>query len=106
MLWFYTAPSAGPASITAATVTNNSITVQWEEVPCIHRNGEITGYTVVARNSDGEFVAANTTDGNVRETSIILLDPSTLYTVSVVAVNEAGTGPATTIHVKTAGEYN
>ena len=53
MLYNYlsTAPSSGPASVTVGTVTANSITVQWEEVPCLHLNGEITGYTVVARTS-------------------------------------------------------
>ena len=97
-----TVPSAGPASVTAGTVTTNSITVQWEEVPCLHRNGEITGYTVVARNGmteNTEFV-----NGDARSATVSELEPSTQYTVLVAAVNGAGTGPSTSIIVETGGE--
>ncbi|CAI8015207.1 Protein sidekick-2, partial [Geodia barretti] len=37
-----TAPTGAPGSITLVTVTLNSATVQWGEVPCLQRNGEIT----------------------------------------------------------------
>ena len=100
-----TVPSAGPASVTAGTVTVNSITVQWEEVPCLRRNGEITGYTVVARTigEDDVFVNIDIDDG--REATISGLIPSTQYSVAVAAVNSAGTGPFNGIIVETAGEY-
>ena len=97
------APSAGPASVTAGTVTANSITVQWEEVPCLHRNGEITGYTVVAR-TNGEVVKSVDVDVDGREATVSGLNPNTLYSVSVAAVNSAGTGPDTSIDVETPGE--
>ena len=42
----YTEPNGSPESIVFGTVTLTSITVQWTEVPCSDRNGEITGYTV------------------------------------------------------------
>ena len=45
---FSAVPGDGPATFTAGFVTINSTTVQWEEVPCLHRNGEITSYTVLA----------------------------------------------------------
>ena len=99
-----TAPSDGPASVTASTVTTNSITVQWEEVPCLHRNGEITGYTVVARTS-GEVVKLVEVDDG-REATISGLNPRTIYNVAVAAINSAGTGPFINITVETAGEYN
>ena len=99
-----TAPSAGPASVTAGTVTANSITVQWEEVPCLHRNGEITGYTVVARTS-GEVVKSVDVDADDgREVTVSGLNPNTQYSVIVAAVNSAGTSPATSIDIEIPGE--
>ena len=95
------APSAGPASVTAGTVTANSITVQWEEVPCLHRNGEITGYTVVARTSGEDERVVDVDDGNARSATLSGLTPNTRYTVSVAAVNNAGTGPASEIDIMT-----
>ena len=100
-----TAPSAGPASVTTGAVTTTSITVQWEEVPCLHRNGEITGYTVVARTSGITVNTEHISDGNSRSLTVSGLNPSTLYTVLVAANNSAGTGPATSIDIETAGEY-
>ena len=40
------APSGSPSSIMFSSTTLTSITVQWGEVTCEDRNGEITGYTV------------------------------------------------------------
>ena len=93
-----TAPSAGPASVTATT---SSITVQWEEVPCLHRNGEITGYTVVARTSGENDRVVDVYD--VREVIMSGLNRNTQYIVYVTASNGAGTGPASSIDIKTAG---
>ena len=98
-----TVPSTGPASVSAGTVTANSITVQWEEVPCLHRNGEITGYTVVARTS-GEDDITEFVNGNGRSATVSGLEPSTQYTVLVGATNDAGTGQPTSIIVETRGE--
>ena len=97
------APSAGPASVTAGTVTANSITVQWKEVPCLHRNGEITGYRVVARTS-GEDDITEFVNGDARSATVSGLEPSTEYTVLVAAVNGAGTSEPTSIMVETGGE--
>ena len=98
----FPAPSAGPVSVTDGTVTANSITVQWGEVPCLHRNGEITGYTVVARTSGVVVKSVDVDDG--REAIVTGLNPNTQYSVSVAAVNSAGPGPATIINVETPGE--
>ena len=71
-------------------------------MPCLHRNGEITGYTVVARigiTDITEFV-----NSDARSATVSGLEPSTQYTVSVAAVNDAGTGPSTSIIVETGGE--
>ena len=97
-----TAPTGAPASITETTVTPNSVTVQWGEVPCLDRNGDITDYQVVTRNSQGMTVG--TADVTERQATISGLTLSTQYTVSVAAVNGAGTGLARDINIETAGE--
>ena len=104
-MFLSTAPSAGPASLSPVTVTFNSITVQWEEVNCLHHNGEITGYRIMARASGGEDRAVNVNDGNARTATVPGLNSNTLYTISVAAVTSAGTGPATSINVATPGKY-
>ena len=97
-------PSAGPVSVIAGTVTVNSITVLWEEVPCLHRNGEITGYILVA-NTSGEVVKhVYVYADDSREATISGLNPNSNYTVDVAAVNSAGIGPSASINVETPGE--
>ena len=98
-----TAPTGPPDQITLVTVTPNSATVQWGEVTCLQRNGEITGYTVTATNSDGMDEGTASVDVDARQATISGLTPSTQYTVSVAAVNSAGPGPSTTLSVETLG---
>ena len=86
------------------TLTANSVTLQWGEVACLERNGEITSYTVTAANSDGVVKGAARVNIDARQATISGLTPSTQYTVSVAAVNGAGTGPAITLPVETPGE--
>ena len=40
------APFTPPTSVSVSEVTSSSITVQWGPVDCIHRNGNITGYSM------------------------------------------------------------
>ncbi|CAI8023826.1 Receptor-type tyrosine-protein phosphatase delta [Geodia barretti] len=88
----HTKPTRGPSSIRRGTVTASSITVHWEEVPCLDRNGEITGYIAEAvKNGVVEETAS--VSGGARQATISGLSPSTWYTVQVAAVNGAGTGP-------------
>ena len=81
------APSAAPTSVSTSSESSSSITVQWEMVPCIHRNGDITGYSV---KYSGETVSVSGDD--VTEVTITGLTASTTYSVQVAAVNDAGTG--------------
>ena len=46
IMYFLSAPSAPPTTVSTSNVTNSSIIVKWGPVLCIHRNGNITGYTV------------------------------------------------------------
>ena len=95
------APSGAPASLTLGPVTANSVTLQWGAVPCLHRNGEITSYTVIARNSDGIEEQNTNINAAARQAVISGLTPSTQYTLSLDAVNGAGIGPFTTVPLET-----
>ena len=84
------APS-GPPTAVRATSTSTNITVHWDPVDCIHRNGDITGYLVRygKESAEGERIV-EMVSGN--KTTITGLMPSTLYSIQVAAVNCAGTG--------------
>ena len=93
---FFTAPTGPPTPITTSS-TRNTITVLWEEVACIDRNGNITGYSVHATGENDMIVT-------LREATISGFSPSTVYNVSVAAINSMGTGPySDVIMVETLG---
>ena len=90
---FFPAPSTAP-KMTLIFATSYSITLQWETVPCKHRNGDITGYSVKywergIVNNKSETVM-NITGASVTEATISNF--STNYSIQVAAVNNAGTG--------------
>ena len=62
-------------------------------------------YTVTATNSDGMEEGTASVDVDAKEATISGLTAYTQYTVSVAAVNSAGTAPPTTLSVETPGEY-
>ena len=75
--------------MTVTEVTSSSsITVQWGMVPCIHRNGEIIGYSV--RYTSG--ASAQTVTITEMEATIQGLMSSTTYSIEVAAVTRPGTG--------------
>ena len=86
----HTAPSAAPTSVSVSEVTSSSITVRWGTVPCIHRNGDITGYSV----QYGVVGSESTQNMSVSGANVTIsnLAPSTKYIVQVAAMNDAGTG--------------
>ena len=88
----YTAPSAPPDSVGISAVTSSSITVQWEMVPCIHRNGDITGYLVQYTRGGSTQTVSVSGDSSGGMVTISGLSPITMYLVQVAAVNSAGTG--------------
>ena len=85
------APSAAPIVVILSTVTSSSITVQWEMVPCIHCNGDITGYSV-QYTGGGSTQTMSVSGGYVTEATITGLESSTTYSIQVAAVNSGGTG--------------
>ena len=86
------APS-GPPTLVSATSTSTSIIVQWGAVDCIHRNGDITGYSVqYGVVGSGSTQTMSVSGGSITETTISSLMSSTTYSIQVAAVNCAGTG--------------
>ena len=69
-------------------VTSTIITVQWGSVPCIHQNGDITGYSV-RYGAEAVNVTGNSSGGTY---TIPDLMPSTNYPIQVAAMNGAGIG--------------
>jgi len=93
------APSAPPTSVSTSDVTSSSITLQWGAVDCIHRNGDITGYSVQYEvQGSGSTRNISVLGGTATEATISGLQSSTSYSVGVAAVNDAGTGVYSTGH--------
>ena len=94
MCVYFAAPSAAP-KVTLTFATSYSITIHWELVPCEHRNGDITGYSVrygEMGNNMTDTTVLNITGASVTEATISNLTLSTTYSIQVAAVNGAGTG--------------
>ena len=92
----HTAPSASPTSVSVSEVTSSSITVQWGTVPCIHRNGDITSYSVrygeVGIGVGDRTIMTVSGDSSGGMYTITGLSSDTVYTVEVAAKTSAGTG--------------
>ena len=94
------APSAPPEGIGVYKRMTFSITVVWQAVPCIHRNGNITGYAIIIYhmlNNDQKYNVSS----SVTMLTIPDLQPSTTYVISVAAVNSEGLGIHGTITTST-----
>ena len=93
-------PSGSPESVSFGTVNLTSITVQWTEVPCSDRNGEITDYTV--EYSSTTPPTTNTTSGSSsRELVVGGLLPRTSYTFTVRAGDSNSTSASATTFTST-----
>ena len=87
------APSAPPTSVNTSDVTSSSITVQWGAVDCIHRNGDITGYSVrYGVQGNGSTQTESVSGGATIEATISGLTKDTSYDIELAAVNSAGVG--------------
>ena len=88
------APSAAPTSVITSSDSPSSITIQWEMVPCIYRNGDITGYSVQygVMGSESPQIM-DVTRSDALHTTISGLRPSRTYSIQVAARNSAGIGP-------------
>ena len=93
------APSAPPEGILLSNRMTFSITVEWQAVPCIHRNGNITGYKIIHHMRDNDQKYNVSSSGTMF--TIPDLQPSTTYVISVAAVNSEGIGIHGTITAST-----
>ena len=91
------APSAAPVDLIFLSSTSSTISIQWEAVPCIHRNGRITGYIIRYKEVCGGVFINESVNGDQREANITGLQSSTFYDIRIAAVNSVGTGPFTSI---------
>ena len=87
-------PSASPGNIKVSTSSSSpSLTIDWDEVPCGDRKGNITGYIYRLTHATNTVIP----DTKVTELSVTIstenLSPDTPYSFSVAAQNSAGTGP-------------
>ena len=103
MMSFSSAPTDSPMP-REGTVTARSITIEWNELPCLDRNGVITSYIVEARAGGTLIRTVDVNDGSAREATVSGLTSSTAYTVSLQAVNSADSGPIRSIAITTPGE--
>ena len=78
------APSTAPTPMNKGS-TSSSITVRWEAVDCIHRNGDITGYSVrygIQKSAEGDRtleMTTGTSSGGMH--TISGLSAATVYTL-------------------------
>ena len=79
-------------------MTSRNITVTWDTIECIERNGIITNYTVVFQEQGGGDVPGNTVD---RTFSAKGLTPGMNYTFQVAGVNDAGIGVFSIVTITT-----
>ena len=88
--------------MTVTGVTSSTITVQWGSVPCIHQNGNITGYSVqYGEVESGDIQTLNVSGAGSSEVALSGLTPGTSYMISVAAINIRGTGVSTNASVAT-----
>ena len=95
----FSAPSAGPFSVSVVGVTSSTITVMWGSVPCIQQNGDIAVYLVQYRAVGSEN--KETVETSETEITLLSLTPDTDYEIRVAAVNTEGTGVSTNTSAKT-----
>ena len=79
------------------------MTISWDEVPCSGQNGPITGYLLYYTNTTFNDTV-NITGGDNRQYNLTGLTPYTNYTVTVIAYNDAGTGPSSSEVIQQTGE--
>ena len=83
-----TGPSAGPTGFAVLSVSSSSITLTWNDLPCIDQNGPLLGY-VIEYTPDGGMASTTLLTGDNQLTG---LAACTNYAMSIAAQNDAGTG--------------
>ena len=79
------------------------MTISWDEVPCSGQNGPITGYLLYYTNTTFNETI-NITGGDNRQYNLTTLTPYSIYTVTVIAYNDGGSGLASSDVIQQTGE--
>ena len=89
MILFFTAPNGAPQSINVTFSDFTNITIQWDRVACLQRNGEVNQYRIIyypTSNSDDNTISlVNGTGYTDRMFIAVGLLPRTRYTFEVQA---------------------
>ena len=86
-------PCVPPGNITS-TSTPTSITVMWDRLSCVDRNGEITGYRIqYGITTLSTTVNITGTSASDRTFTAYGLVPLTTYMFRIAAINSDGVGP-------------
>ena len=99
---FLPAPSAMPQNLAIISSTSTSVTISWNSIECIHRNGLIIHYIVSYELANGNrqstiiTVRINEPDDGGNYTAMGL-EPSVSYLFKVAALNSIGLGPFATV---------
>ena len=80
------------------------MTIQWDELVCIERNGEISGYVIQYgeisnTERDEEMISGIGDEGGVY--TITGLTPVSYYIIGIAAFSQNGTGPFAWVVVDT-----
>ena len=91
LMWFsILAPSTAPCAISETDVGSNHLTLQWSELPCGSRHGELSYIYRLKSETDA---VVNTGTSPSTTATIEDLDVFTRYTFEVAAVTDFGEGP-------------
>ena len=90
-------PPSAPDTVSVQSTTYNSATIQWT-VPSDNGGSDITGYNITI--SPTSVSCSTTVSGDTLQYTFTGLDHTQQYTVSVAAINCAGTGSATHVQLQ------
>ena len=92
---FPSEPSSPPTNVSVVDVTSTSITITWDEVPAIDRNGIITEYEVEYNQSTFDINTTQTVrvNSSSRMVQLTALHEYVNYSIQVRAYTDVGDGP-------------
>ena len=103
-LHLLSAPSGPPKSLALTSISQHNVTIQWDPVDCLDRNGDITVYRVRYGLTSRTERETRLTDENTRMFTVTgFFWPRTTYTFEVEAFNVAELliGPTASIAIVT-----
>ena len=102
----FSAPNGTPQNPVALTFNSTAILVQWEQVPEVQRNGEITFYEILVNPAQFQSVSYMNVSSPMLMVMVTGLEEYVEYTFTIRAYTSAGLGPfsnSTTTRTDTAG---